>query len=45
VPGLFRVALCGGPPQRIGPEASARAIDDAWLYWVDSSGGIHRTAK
>jgi hypothetical protein len=43
-PGIFRSALCGGPPERI-TTASGSAIDDQWLYWPDSSGAIHRYAK
>jgi len=45
--GIDRVSVCGGPVENISPASYAdqMAIDDLFVYTVDSSGGIHRTAK
>lgn len=45
--GLDRVPLCGGPAENISSAtyANQMAIDDLFVYTVDSGGAIHRTAK
>jgi hypothetical protein len=45
-PGLFRMALCGGPVELLGTGLGNwnTASDDLWLYWTDAA-GVHRTAK
>jgi hypothetical protein len=46
-PGLFRMAVCGGPVELLAPGLSwttPTASDDLWIYWTDAA-GVHRTAK
>jgi len=49
--GITRFPLCGGPVENISPVVyaddvgSLMAVDDLFVYTVDASAGIHRTAK
>jgi hypothetical protein len=49
-PGIFRVAICGGPAEHLTPIGMSAsdgiaAADDLWIYWADFTGAIHRRHK